>query len=308
MGGNQELNERLEEIAKGKSTKLGRYYKYLDNTIKTLVNSSLFNLAIVEGEAGIGKSFQVKKKLENMNTEFEELKGHLTTLEFYNKLWEMKNKNILLDDVGDLLNSKDRRSFIKCATDTTTRQVDYRTSRTIKAPESFEFGGNIIIVLNSLGRLGTDREAILSRGFHIKIELTYEQILEIIFELCKKDLGLNMKKGEKLEVARWVKENTSEATENLNIRTFYRLLTVKKQEIDWKDYARENILQENETLSLCLELLESNKPMGGIEKEFKKRTGKSRRELHRNIRTLSKKLNEDKRKELIKKRGVTTKG
>lgn len=287
MPQNQELNERLEAISKSDGfEKLEMYYNSLKNTIKLITNSPLFNLAIIQGINGIGKTYQIKKKLEDMNEEYVVKEGRITTLQLYNFVWANKDLTIILDDVPRILDNPIRRGLVMSMCDTDNKKVSYTTSRDIEAEEEFEFGGSLIVVLNDLENLGADKEALLTRGYYLNLDFTYEEIMEIIFELSKKDLRLGMNKKERLEVARWLRDNTSKLTKNLNIRTFQKALDTSKILKDWKKYVKEEVLKENEMLSLCYDIVKGNRGRKKQVEKFKEETGMSRRTFYRKIKEL----------------------
>lgn len=84
-----------------------------------------YNVLIVSGSPGIGKTHRAKAVLEaTKEIPYKVYDNSMSPFELYKKLWQMNNACLVLDDVNSLLSdSKDGASLFKAATDTYYNRV-----------------------------------------------------------------------------------------------------------------------------------------------------------------------------------------
>lgn len=84
-----------------------------------------YNVLIVSGSPGIGKTHNAKEVLERESEiKWDVATASISPVELYKKLWQMNNACLVLDDVNNILkDAKDGASLLKAATDTYKERV-----------------------------------------------------------------------------------------------------------------------------------------------------------------------------------------
>ena len=153
------------------------------------INRSL----IVSGPAGLGKSFTVEAKLEeleSMGHSVTYIKGYVRPLALYKLLYETRHaKSVLVFDDSDSVFYDDvSMNLLKGACDSTDRRVLHWLSKSIEKeeddegesiPEKFEFEGSIIFITNydfdamiaSGNKLAPHFEALVSRSHYLDLAM-----------------------------------------------------------------------------------------------------------------------------------------
>lgn len=119
---------------------------------------------IVSGPPGVGKSFGVEAvlgKQELFNTlmerepEYEIVKGSMSSIGLYCKLWQHRAENhvLVLDDADGLYSDEDCLNLLKGALDSGEKRIiswnkDSRILRDEGIDNSFEFKGSVIFITN----------------------------------------------------------------------------------------------------------------------------------------------------------------
>ena len=151
------------------------------------INRSL----IVSGPAGLGKSYTVEAKLEeleSMGHSVTYIKGYVRPLALYKLLYETRHaKSVLVFDDSDSVFYDDvSMNLLKGACDSTDRRVLHWLSKSIEKeedeegesiPEKFEFEGSIIFITNydfdamiaSGNKLAPHFEALVSRSHYLDL-------------------------------------------------------------------------------------------------------------------------------------------
>ena len=153
------------------------------------INRSL----IVSGPAGLGKSFTVEAKLEELESKGHSvtyIKGYVRPLALYKLLYETRHaKSVLVFDDSDSVFYDDvSMNLLKGACDSTDRRVLHWLSKSIEKeeddegesiPEKFEFEGSIIFITNydfdamiaSGNKLAPHFEALVSRSHYLDLAM-----------------------------------------------------------------------------------------------------------------------------------------
>ena len=153
------------------------------------INRSL----IVSGPAGLGKSFTVEAKLEeleSMGHSVTYIKGYVRPLALYKLLYETRHaKSVLVFDDSDSVFYDDvSMNLLKGACDSTDRRVLHWLSKSIEKeedeegesiPEKFEFEGSIIFITNydfdamiaSGNKLAPHFAALVSRSHYLDLAM-----------------------------------------------------------------------------------------------------------------------------------------
>ena len=153
------------------------------------INRSL----IVSGPAGLGKSYTVEAKLEELESKGHSvtyIKGYVRPLALYKLLYETRHaKSVLVFDDSDSVFYDDvSMNLLKGACDSTDRRVLHWLSKSIEKeedeegesiPEKFEFEGSVIFITNydfdamiaSGNKLAPHFEALVSRSHYLDLAM-----------------------------------------------------------------------------------------------------------------------------------------
>lgn len=268
----EQFKKSLEAIENEKSSDIINEIYYSPKQFAKMVVKGYARGFLLYGEAGIGKSHSVLKVYADASKPFRILKGHVTSLEFYNFLFEHRAEHIILDDVNILENEQNLNLLKACLSDK-DRTVEYHsTSNKLTAPNRFVFDGSIIIILNKIPKNDESLEAVKSRVLNYEMKLDYRTKIKVLFELAKQDYK-ELDLPDRLKIARWLKDNTSPATENLNLRLLFQLFEVFRFDKDnWEKLGKKLIIEDRD-LSLIVK--------GLSQQEWSEETGLSRRTYFR---------------------------
>ena len=275
----KEFNRTLEKISKDETTKTLEEIYYIPKQFAKMVGKGFARGLLLYGETGLGKTYSIMKAFNEIGVPFVLVNGHITSLELYHFLFEHRTENIVLDDVN-VLENDDNLNMLKACLSDNSRVVHYHTtSSKLRVPKQFVFEGRILILLNEIPKKMENLKAVESRFLTYELKLSYETKLEIIFELAKQDFkGIPLE--ERLLIANWIKDNTSEATENLNLRLLFSFFEIYRYDKEnWIKFA-ERTIKTDEDLKLIV--------VDGLsEYSWCNRTGKHRATFYR----LKKQLN-----------------
>jgi len=251
-----EIKERLEqEIAKitKDSKELENLYRYPIQYIEMVASGKARGL-LLYGESSLGKSYRVKEVLKRLGKkDYIFISGHITPMRFYAKLYQAREDLIVFDDVNILDNLIILNMIKACLNENSGNVVEYHTTKKMNIPSSFIFNGQVIMLLNDIPKRDEHLKAIESRVLKHHLTFTREEILKIIFEIATKKEVDGVSLAERLEIARWIKDNTNKATINLNIRLYLQAIDFYKwNKEQWKELTS-NQIQNNEQVSLILQ-------------------------------------------------------
>jgi len=263
---------------------LDNHFFILNSYVKMVCNSNVNGL-IVEGEAGIGKTYNIIKALKEEKKEFISISGNLTPLEFYHFLYENKDKTIFIDDSKSIFTSEISLEILKAGLYSIDdkRFINYNTSSSkLRVPNRFEFKGKLIISVNDLSsKQGEDLKAVIDRVLYHKISFSYLEKINILNELVKKEYpSLDPKDRE--FVFKWIKVNTNEATKNLNFRLLFKLYeTYKYDKANFNKLSKELLNIDNDIELLLQVLVDQELSIGDAQKRWCIETGRHRATFYR---------------------------
>lgn len=274
-----EFNKTLNQIENQSTTETLEDIFFIPKQYTKMVINGNARGFLLFGSCGLGKTYSVIRAFGEMKKNFVILSGHITSLELYNFLFEHRQEHIVLDDVNILENEQNLNLLKSCLSDN-SRLVQYHTtSSKLRVPNKFIFEGSLIILLNKIPRKNESLKAVESRILTYELKMDYETKIKIIFELAKQNYK-EMKEQERLEIVKWIKENTSEATENLNLRllfTCYEMYRFDKE--NWIKMAQKLIVNDR-YIQLIVQ--------GCGEQDFIQKTGLSRMTYYRFKKKVSK--------------------
>lgn len=294
----QQLEKNIEKI-KNSSVNIDKYYSGLFKHIKILLNGSKKGLIIL-GRKGIGKTYNTIRYLEkngySINRNYIIIRGHITPLTLFKKLYYNKDKLIILDDIPNLFKNEDVIAILLSALDTTTNgYVEWNTNSTFISdiPSVFSFSGKIIFIVNKLPEKESLKdyiEAIKDRTIVYRLKFTNKEILEMVYIIAKE-------KGIPLEICDFFKDMIDRhlLLENFSLRTLTFAYDVYKNfKNEWKDIILKNnhIAIDNETI-LILDLLKKHNKIEKVCKEWCNLTGYSRRTFYRRLKKIKQEIDID---------------
>lgn len=211
---------------------LERFYGPLENYVR-MVAHGYCNLLLLDAKGGLGKTYNVNRILEEELDagEWTHLKGFTTPVELYTTLWKGRSDGhiLFLDDMSGITKNTKAVDMLKAATDTNGDEnwVEYRSSRGIdhptrdddKLPQTFHFGGRIIMSFNETPKDDPHFSALKDRGTDYHFRLTYDERLSLIREIAKLSHFSPLSVQEQQETAEWVAAVTDRSVE-VSIRTF----------------------------------------------------------------------------------------
>ena len=212
-------------------------FKKMEGYVK-MVTKGINPSVILCGAPGVGKTYRVKKILEEANYKDGDnlfiIKGKCTARSLYLALYNYKDKGdiLLIDDADSLVGPKapeDCINILKGALDSTSdkdgRLVSYGVGTKIldddgnEVPKRFYYNGSVIIITNyNAGSLDT---ALRGRSYIQDIHFSVDNILTIIKDLLPKINSDFLSMESKNKAYNYLKELVDEKMEmEVSIRTF----------------------------------------------------------------------------------------
>jgi hypothetical protein len=148
--------------------------------------------AIIYGDAGVGKTHGLCKRLAKRGMPYALFNSYSTPLAFYELLFRNNGKLVILDDVNTLLHDPKAVAIMKAGLFSAggARLITYSSTAKVLEergiPGSFIFTGRIVILLNEIPQ--TIREtfqALLSRVYSHEVKLSLQEkkdLVRIVFE------------------------------------------------------------------------------------------------------------------------------
>lgn len=251
-------------------------FEKLEEYLKAF-NDGEINLLIIKSDGGLGKSFTVRKMIQDAII----FKGHSTPLSIYLRLSKHPLKKIVFDDVDTLFNNKTTIALLKQICDTEKDKV-IRYDTTFKGAEDFkeEFISNnrVVLLCNDIKRMGKNIKALLTRGIFIDFRPSHDSVLEKLNIFAEDE-----------EVFNYLKEKKNEI-DKMNFRIYHNCCELKESGINWKEY-----LASEYSLNTDSDLVEEimHLPKNDRNSLWVRETGKSIRALQRNIRSIKAKRQND---------------
>jgi len=290
----KEVKDKEEEVAE--TMKVGKHedlksdvYLEMDAYVD-MVAAGITYGAIIEGSGGTGKTWRVINHLHDVDYAYTD--SFTTPQAFYIWLYENRHKEVLVvDDVAGLSTNDKVLAFLKGALWEINgkRILHYMTTKPMQdeygnfVPNAFIIDARMIIITNKLNKKNPHMNAVLTRVNYCRVEIDYEELMNILEQVAKKDYP-NINLQERLEVFNFIKDNTSEVNNNLNIRSLIKGFQQKiystkiKNPTLWKQLVMIGIVQRNPAMVVVYELISDPQFQTEDERidEFKKRTGRGR--------------------------------
>ncbi|MEM4680647.1 MAG: hypothetical protein QW038_02525 [Nanopusillaceae archaeon] len=240
-----------------------KYYKHID---KFLENERIKGMIII-GDAGIGKTFNLIKRLRTLNKDFVYVCGHISALQFYRIIFENREKIIVINDALNIFENEDCLNILLNALDLDYSIVKW-VGKEIDIPNEFVFRGKIFIILNKIA----DNEivnALKDRCIFYELKFSNKEIIEMMYAYAKI-------KGYDTKVVDFIKElNEKFVIKNLSLRLIDKIYNYDDFEIV------KDLVELGEEESLVLELSKSFYDVNKQISIFIEKTGLSRRTFFR---------------------------
>ena len=247
-------NEKLvaKETDQEIYARLGERFEILDEMTKAVKKGDV-RAMIVSGPPGVGKSFGVEKVLQKdglfdtlaeRKPKFEVVKGAMSALGLYAKLYEFSDKGnvVVFDDCDSILMEDLSLNILKGALDSSERRfiawnTDSRLLRSEGIPDRFEFKGAAIFITNikfehvKSKRLRDHLDALESRCHYIDLQMdtNREKILRI--KQVVNEAGMldrfDFDQIQKDEIVNFVEANQDKLRE-LSLRMVLKLADLRK--------------------------------------------------------------------------------
>jgi len=272
----EDLKREIESI-KQSPQEIKGFYKDLILDIEFLLKNNYKHGLYVYGDTGLGKTHMIietlKKNGLKFNDDFYVLSGHITPLEFVNKLWDYKNAQaIIIEDISEIMkNDKMKNILIQALFNPSGKRiVDYNTtSKLLKAYTPFVITSKLIFTSNN----PIEIEALKDRCIIHEVFFTYSERIKLIYCIAKYN-------NIPLKICNFIKTYSNEAT-HINLRTLFTIYEwYRLYPRNWEKIALKR-LDFDRDLYLINELLKENESTNEQIKSFIEETGKSKATFYR---------------------------
>lgn len=301
----QEKEEEIEQFFGDGTTEAEQevqsFYKFFNHYVRAIARGH-HDALMINAKHGIGKSYQIQKTLTNeLGADgYKTQSGYCPPFQFYKKLWQVESNPeqevLFLDDIEGLINNKKALAILKQATwsETDKRYVEWNSSTSKlqnehgeDIPAKFEFTGRIIMCFNEVPD-DPIVHSLQDRCFYHELQFTYEQRLKLIRAVAEKGVNEHdIPQEKRIEIANWIKEVTTSATKDVNLRTLMRAFKLydyaQSMEADigdetWHELTNE-LIETDEDLYHAREVILSgdHETVAKRKQAFKERTSKSGR-------------------------------
>lgn len=189
-----------------KATQIAKNFSAMMSALEVMLDTtSNVNSMIICGKGGVGKTYNVEKRLQkaddNFEIDFKSISGKITTLGLYEALYNSRHAAsvLLLDDV-DIFSDETNIDLLKAVLDTSEKRVvSYASSAKYldekNIPKQFEFRGKVVFITNkNLSQIAKGKsslaphvDALITRSIFIDLQLfTNEEVMIHIENIMKK--------------------------------------------------------------------------------------------------------------------------
>jgi hypothetical protein len=264
--------------------KLESLYSDMTGLIYCLLDSTKTNGLIVESAPGLRKSYVVLQTLKARGLEedkdFVVVSGYVTPLEFYKLICDYADKLIVIDDVESILTHDETTGLLLPLlwSPTTERIATYASSSSKLEgyPKQCNFKGKVIILTNHVpGKL----RAFLSRCFHYKMEINWENRISMMYELAEE---LTLPK----EIVDFIANTTTKETKGVDFRLLFKILDIHKSKpMEWKTLSIA-IIHDSSDTRIIYGLRDSGLSKGEQIRKYKELTGESKATYYRRFKSV----------------------
>jgi len=278
-----QFENSAKEIKETSSKIIDEIYYIPKEYIKSLIKGNI-NSLIFLGKQGCSKSFTTLSVLNKLNANYSYHSGFSSPLSLYKYLYENRDsKIIVIDDVYGLINNSQAVSIILNALYSATKKRIITwdtTSKLLKnVPTEFIFNSKIILITNELPK-HINADLVLSRCLSYRIELSYNELLLVMYEIAKQKHE-KLTKEERFMIVDYIKNQTDETTINFDLRLqqkIEKLYLYDKQ--NWQKLSEPLLKCKNENFLLVKKLLQECSTIKEAENKFVKESGMCRKSFY----------------------------
>lgn len=227
------------------------------SSLVNMVATGVTPSAVITGSGGLGKSFTVRKALENAGFQDSEdlsnyevgetvsknsfivVKGYSTAKGLFRTLYENRDNVIVFDDCDSILKDMIAINLLKAALDSyDIRRITYNADiRDEDLPRSFLFNGSVIFISN-MDQSKLD-QAIRSRSFCVDLSMTTSQKVERMRALVDmEDFMPTFPKNYKIDAIELIDRFQNKAKE-ISLRTLIKITKIRStNKNDWEKLAQ----------------------------------------------------------------------
>ena len=201
--------------------RLNKTYRSLETLVDSVANGYTKSL-IVAGAAGVGKSYTVRKQLEqHLSCNFTFVKGYTRPTGVFKLLYENRfpGQVLVLDDMDTALTEEVSLNLFKAALELSdTRRISWFSEKEmidtdgLEIPKSFDYEGTVIFITN------LDFNAMINKGNKLTPHLKALKTRSLYL-----DMGIKTNRELLVRINQVVKSS--------NILTKYGLIEIESQEI-----------------------------------------------------------------------------
>jgi hypothetical protein len=258
---------KVEESDEAIMERIGERFDIMDSMTQAVVDGVVRSMIVV-GPPGVGKSFNVVKKLEEANLfnmiggdiRYEVVKGATTALGLYAKLYEYSREGdvLVFDDCDSILMDELSLNILKAALDTNKKRTihwnsDSKLLQREGIPNKFDFKGACIFITNikfdnvRSAKLRDHLSALESRSHYIDLSMNTmrDKMLRIkqiarTGELFKE---YKFENGEDHEILTFMEECQTRLRE-MSLRCAVKLADLRKtMPMNWKRTAEVTLMK-----------------------------------------------------------------
>ena len=258
---------KVEESDEAIMERIGERFDIMDSMTQAVVDGVVRSMIVV-GPPGVGKSFNVVKKLEEANLfnmiggdiRYEVVKGATTALGLYAKLYEYSREGdvLVFDDCDSILMDELSLNILKAALDTNKKRTihwnsDSKLLQREGIPNKFDFKGACIFITNikfdnvRSAKLRDHLSALESRSHYIDLSMnTMRDKLLRIKQIARSGelfKGYNFENGEEQEILSFMEECQTRLRE-MSLRCAVKLADLRKtMPMNWKRTAEVTLMK-----------------------------------------------------------------
>lgn len=251
------ITDNVEEPEEKVLDRIAQKFKILDKLVLGVCRNAIKSL-IVSGPAGIGKTYgieQILKKQDALgNYKYEFVKGNISPIGIYKKLWEFKSKDSILvfDDCDSVFAYPEGLNIFKAALDSSDKRfISWETETKIlekyDIPNKFEFEGSVIFITNlkfhdvKSVQLKDHLMALESRSHYLDLSIDSKRDKVLIIKQKIRDTHIlkdyNFTEEMKNDIVSYIDTKTDSLRE-LSLRTVKKIADLASfAGDDWKELA-----------------------------------------------------------------------
>lgn len=231
-----------------------------------LDTNSTVNSLVISGAPGIGKTYNLSKRLDKAEASYEynvtKISGKMTTMALYETLYKNRHSTcvIVLDDMDSVFESEDAMNLLKGALDTGKRTISYLTSSKYLeengVPQTFTFNAKVIFITNKnlavlakgSSKMAPHFAAFMSRSVYVDLKIHTNNDIMIHIENVMRSGNIlssyNVSKEGSNQILNWMLKN-EDTLRTPSLRTPVLMAGLyNKFPFDWEDMAENMFLEK----------------------------------------------------------------